>query len=116
MGAADLRTATRLESRQDYRRIRGHSVRRRRSLNAQAEGASPCVHKLSESPVKKSATNNDTLHSRREILVGGAGLVAAASLAAITPVAASTRANASPSSKQNDAKHMNTITTKDGTQ
>ena len=67
--------------------------------------------------MKKSAMNDDTLQSRRKMLVGSAGLVAAASLAAVTPVAASTRASVSTaSSKPNDAKHMNTITTKDGTQ
>ena len=67
--------------------------------------------------MKPSATNNAAVTSRRKMLIGGAGLVAAASLATTTRAAASARTGASASSSRpNHGKHMNTITTKDGTQ
>jgi non-heme chloroperoxidase len=59
----------------------------------------------------KSAT------SRREILIGGVGMAAAASLAAMTSAAAAEPASASTASNPSKGKHsMSTITIKDGTQ
>ncbi len=55
--------------------------------------------------------------SRREILIGGACMAAAASLPAMTTAATAKQANVSTSSKQSKGGHsMTTITTKDGTQ
>jgi len=59
----------------------------------------------------------DVDKSRRNILIGSVGIVAAASLPAATVAAAIEQASASTSSNPNKGKHtMSTITTQDGTQ
>ena len=55
--------------------------------------------------------------SRREFLIGSAGIAAAAGFPAVTVVAAAQQANAAASSNQSKGHHlMSTITTKDGIQ
>jgi non-heme chloroperoxidase len=62
-------------------------------------------------------TTTKTVTSRREILIGGAGMVATASLSAVTGAAVAQPANGSTGSDASKGKlTMNTITTKDGTQ
>ena len=64
---------------------------------------------------KPPATTRAT--SRREFLIGGAGVVAAASLPAVTMMATAKPPGASTSSNQSQGRRsMPTITTKDGTQ
>jgi non-heme chloroperoxidase len=66
--------------------------------------------------MNKLTTTNEGI-SRRQILIGGACMAAAASLSAVTMAAATKQENVSPSSNESKGAHtMNTITTKDGTQ
>jgi non-heme chloroperoxidase len=61
------------------------------------------------------ATSNVTTTSRRGLLVGGAGVLAVASLSDTTPATAAEHVHA-PSSSSKTGHSMSTITTKDGTQ
>lgn len=66
--------------------------------------------------MSQSTIRDDVAASRRRILFGGTGVVAAATWAAMTGTAPIKPSSAATSSPSNNGKHMSTITTKDGTQ
>ncbi len=66
--------------------------------------------------MNKSMIRDEVVPSRRSVLIGGAGAVVAATLAAMTGSAAIKPSSAAASSPSSNGKHMSTITTKDGTQ